>query len=182
MEKLFIKACSQSLSNVQNIYFANPTIDISTQNERAFRFACWVGRLDVAQWLFLVKPTIDVSAYNEQAFRYACGGGHLSVAQWLFAVKPTIDISAQYEQAFRCACNRGHLSVAQWLFTLKPFLYVFRLNECNGSVKIWRVRSAEHARWQKRKCALWLRVQQTPANVFSKVPEDVSRYIVQMFL
>ena len=152
--------------------------------EKSFIQDCNNGRLSDVQKIYFENPTIDISARKEQAFRVACYFDHLSVAQWLLSVKPTIDVSAQEDSAFRMACYFGHTSVVQWLVTLKPFLYVIRLDECTGSIKSWHVRVAEHARWQKQKYALWLRSPKFchSANVFCKIPEDVSRYIVQMFL
>jgi len=108
------------LAVAQWLYQIKPAIDISAQNEYAFRKACFYGHLAVAQWLYQIKPTIDISAQNEEAFRYACGLGHLDIAQWLYQIKPTIDISAKNEYAFRCACRNGHLEVAQWLYQIKP--------------------------------------------------------------
>ena len=176
--KRFTNACVLGdLSVVQQIYFANPMMqNLSARNEEAFRFACAGGHLSVAQWLFSIKPTIDVSALNEQAFRYACWNCQLTTAQWLFSVKPTINVSADNDQAFRM----GDLGIKDWLVFIKPFLYTKSPR---------RIRNAEHVRWQTRKYALYLRSEKIAykkkriaINVFCKVSEDVSRYIVQMYL
>ena len=108
-------------------------IDISADNEHAFRYACYNGHLELVQWLYQIKPTIDISADNEHAFRGACENGHLNVAQWLYKIKPTIHISARDEYAFRIACEYGHLELAQWLQTLIPYglYYTFEVDENN---------------------------------------------------
>ena len=180
-----MEACLKgNLAIVKTIYFANPTIGISAREDDAFRMACYFGHLSVAQWLFSMKPTIDISARVEEIVRYIFRKGYLLFGQWLLSVKPTIDISARDDEAFRMACFYDHTSLAQWLVTLKPFLYTIRINNRTGTLKHWHVRVAEHARWQNRKYALWLRSPKVchSANVFCKIPEDVSRYIVQMFL
>jgi hypothetical protein len=63
-------------------------INISPDNEHAFRCACENGHLELAQWLYQIKPTINISAYNEEAFRLACSYGHFDVAQWLQSLTP----------------------------------------------------------------------------------------------
>jgi len=67
---------------IQWLLQVKPTIDISADNEYAFRSACTGGHLNVAQWLLQVKPTIDISAFNERAFGSAFAFGYLNVAQW----------------------------------------------------------------------------------------------------
>ena len=104
----------------------NCVLNISAENEFAFRGACTNGHLEVAQWLYQIKPTLDIS---EEAFRNACYGGHLEVAQWLYQIKPTLNISECNEYAFQCACGNGHLLVAQWLYQVKPTLDISADNE-----------------------------------------------------
>lgn len=52
----FLNACILGhLNNAQRLLYSNPTIDVSTSNERAFRIACKNGHLEVAQWLQSIK-------------------------------------------------------------------------------------------------------------------------------
>ena len=118
-------------------------IDISAENEFAFRYACYNGHLDLAQWLYKIKPTIDISVQNDLAFCWTCNEGHLDLAQWLYKIKPTIDISAKDEYAFRGACINGHLELAQWLYQIKPTIHIsaedeeaFRLACENGHLAL----------------------------------------------
>ena len=101
--KLFKYMCKNGhLEDAQHILEVYPTIDISDNNEYAFRIACCCDHLQIAQWLYEMKPTLDISADDESAFQFACQNGHLEVAQWLYQVKPTINISALNIQT---ACN-----------------------------------------------------------------------------
>lgn len=111
-----------------------PTINISYENDYAFRFACVEGHLGVAQWLLSIKPDINISANNEHAFKYTCFKGHLEVAQWLLSIKPDIDISVDNDVVFRFVCQTGDLVIAQWLQSLKPNKYVLEI-ENNKIIK-----------------------------------------------
>ena len=66
----------------------NPNINISIDNEAAFRYTCQNGHLEVAKFLLLVKP--DICNINENVFIEVCSFGHLEVAKWLLQIKPDI--------------------------------------------------------------------------------------------
>ena len=86
---LFVNACRQGNLLLVKVLSYIPFVDISTDNDFAFRMACAYGHLKLAQWLLQVKPDINISAHNEDAFCNACLVGHLEVAQWLAdEVKP----------------------------------------------------------------------------------------------
>jgi hypothetical protein len=174
---------SGNLEEAHQYLLENPTINISANNEEAFRYTCLYGHLEGAQWLLSVKPDINISANDERAFRNACLKGHLSVAQWLLSVKPDINISANYECAFMYACVYGRLLVAQWLQSLKPNLYVINYND-DGSYKGYYIRSKEEARWEHRKYLVWLASNESPnkKSLFYRMPQDVSRYIISNYL
>lgn len=91
MERQFINFCSNGyLIDAINFLQVNPHINISAENESAFRYACFNENLDVAKWLLEIKPTINISAENEEAFRWACIFRNLAMAQWLQSVKPNL--------------------------------------------------------------------------------------------
>ena len=67
------------LQEAQLFLLENPSLDVSSNDERAFRTACYYGNLakgqqktqsvfciEVAQWLLSIKPTIDVSFNNDE--------------------------------------------------------------------------------------------------------------------
>jgi ankyrin repeat protein len=182
----FINACNRgNLMEAQQVYQLNPNMNISANDEHAFRLACFNGHLDVCQWLLLISPNIHISAKNEYAFRWACENGHLHVAQWLLQVskerRQEINISAYNEEAFIWSCELGHLHVVQWLQNLKPYLYVIEYDE-NGNIKDFNIRSKEEANWERRKYLVWLASNHCPEenknNLLYKLPSDVSRMVI----
>ena len=180
MEIQFIHACEKGDLELAQQLFYNNNINISTNNEEAFRYACYHGHLQVAQGLLYVKPNINISADNEQTFRDVCYFGHLQVAQWLLSVKPDINISAKDDYAFHWACYYGHLQVAQWLQTLKPYLYIINYNK-DGTYKSYHIRTKEEEqRLKQRIHALWLASDTTPNknNILHQLPQDISRLII----
>jgi hypothetical protein len=186
METRFIDLCKKGdLIGLQQLLELHPDINISADNECAFRWTCAYGHLHVCQWLLQVKPDINISALYECAFRVACYYGHLDICQWLLQVSKEkgqdINISALDEWAFRHACLHWHLHVAQWLQSLKPYLYVINYDE-DGKYKGYRVRSKEEANWHRRKYLLWLASNECPeqnkSNLLYKLPSDVSRMVI----
>ena len=154
-------------------------MDLETQ----FSYFCRDGNLEGAQELLLKNPNINISASKEFAFRLACLNGHLIVAQWLLSIKSCINISFGNEHSFRYACENGRLEIAQCLQTFKPNLYVINYNE-DGTYKDYYIRSKEEERWEQRKQLVWLASNESPCknNIFYKIPEDVSRYIISCYL
>ena len=125
----FVFACQRGdLDIAKSLFEQHPTIDVSFNNEYAFRYACIDGKLNTAKWLLEIKPTINMYVNNQTLFQYTCANGHLPVAKWLLEIKPSIDISGNNDWAFRTACKNGHLEVAEWLVTLNPNKYRLHYN------------------------------------------------------
>ena len=56
-EKLFINLCKWNyFDDAKNLIKLNPNIDISIDNEYAFRFACHNKRINIAKWLVELNP------------------------------------------------------------------------------------------------------------------------------
>ena len=107
-------------------------VDIHAENERAFRWACKNGHLNVAKWLLALgtmdeQRSINIHADDECAFKWYCENGHLIVAKWLLELGTTcchptclsgticsldgqsgINIHADNEYAFKSACANGY--------------------------------------------------------------------------
>jgi len=64
-----------------------PNINISTDDEYAFRWSCFNEHLEVAKCLLKVKPNINISANNDFAFRLSCVNEQLKVAKLLLQHK-----------------------------------------------------------------------------------------------
>ena len=160
-------------------------IDVCSQDNLAFQKACAKGHMAVAKWLFELKPDLDISAGDDSAFRHACFGNHLHIAQWIISGNPKVNISARRDQVFRWACLTENYEMLKWLDSIRPFYFKIKIREkalhrIHGTTNL-----AKHVRWKTRNYALCLRNRHdcnNYVNVFYDVPEDVSRYIVQMFL
>jgi hypothetical protein len=205
-EYAFHYACVNGhLLVAQWLLSVKPTINISILEDLTFSNACLSGHLLVAQWLLTVNPDINISKNNEYIFRRVCQYGQLNVAQWLLQVKPDINISAENESAFRNTCDNAfltdsrlninlkrtiirtplslqHLEIAKWLQSLKPYLY--KIEYSTDNYNYYYICSKEEERWQRRKQLVWLASNDSPDknNLFYRIPEDVSRYIIQMYL
>jgi hypothetical protein len=176
----FISLCyCGQLTIAKSFLQKNPDINISTCDESAFCRACMNGRLEVCQWLLSVKPDINIAAQKNWAFRYACVGGHLEVCKWLYSLKA--DIAYNDNWAFRYALSSKQYIIGDWFQSINPYLYVINYGE-DGSYKDYLIRSVEEERWEKRKLLVWLASDLTPDknNLFYRIPQDVSRYIIQM--
>ena len=129
-----------------------PTIDISDNNEFAFRYACYFGRLNVCQWLLQVKPTIDISFENDWPFCNACERGHLHVAQWLQSLKPKLYvIEYNKDKTYKGYRIRSKKECDTW--ERRKYLVWLASNHCPETLK---------------------------DNLLYKLPTDVSRLIVEM--
>ena len=154
-------------------------INISSNNESAFRYACSNGHLHVAQWLLQIKPDINID--DGVAFRWACYYGHLDVCQWLYQVSKergqTINISEYYHFIFYNVCKKGHLLVAQWIQSLRPHLYVINYDE-TGKYKSCYVRTEEEEIWEKKKYLLWLASDCKEDNLLYRLPTDITKMVI----
>ena len=98
---------------------AYPSVNISADNNFAFRHACLNGHLEVVKWLVEIHPS---TKYDNKGFVYACWYAHLEVAKWLVVINPSAEYfyDCCYDSAFVNACSRGYLEVAKWLVDIKP--------------------------------------------------------------
>jgi len=87
----------------------NSDIDISADNEYAFRKACYDGKLWLVEWLLEIKPYINISANNNEAFMSACGKLHVELANYLVQLNPNMDIydNDKMENIFIRICDCG---------------------------------------------------------------------------
>ena len=181
-EYRFINLCyNGQLTIAKSFLQENPNINISAEDESAFCVACMNGYLEVCQWLLNVKPDINIAAQKTWAFRYACVHGHLEVCKWLHSLN--IDIAYHDNWAFKYALSSKQYIIGDWFQSINPYLYVMNYGE-DGSYKGYQIRTREEVLWLKRLYPLWLASNETPCknNLFYRIPEDVSRYIIQMYL
>jgi len=87
LSELFIIVCELGeWKMAQWLYSTHPGINISINDEYAFRNACCSGYLEIAQWLLEIKPDLRITANNDEAFRNACMSRKHEVAKWLTTV------------------------------------------------------------------------------------------------
>jgi len=97
-----------------------PDIDISRNEEKAFRNACTFGKLNIAKWLLEIKPDINIVILNNFAFVFSCIENHIEVVQWLLQIKPDIYESYHNESIFRECCKWGNLDILKLLYEKIP--------------------------------------------------------------
>ena len=103
-----------------------PDINISSDSEIAFRYACYYGHLHVVKWLLEIKPDIDIFAHENYAFLYACQNQRLFVAQYLYSIdnsivyKSSLDI---FQELFRDLCTDNKIEMAKWLYQVRPEVF-----------------------------------------------------------
>ena len=196
----------------QWLFSIKPTIDISAQNNFAFGWACDQGHLDVVKWLLVVKPDIDfpqektvlwsckhnrfdmaefllsvkpenIPEIVSSVLLDSCYNGNLNAAQWAMISLQNVDddIQRTERRAFEASCWAGHVNIATWLFSLRPFSYRLVLDPKTFKIAHHSVRKPEKARWSQRNYAMLMR-QKIVHTIFYKMPEDVSRFVIQMFL
>lgn len=69
----------------------NPNIDISADNEHAFKLCCMSGNLDFARWLLNVKEDIDISVDEDVIFRMCLWCNKLNMIEFLLSIKNISD-------------------------------------------------------------------------------------------
>lgn len=121
---------NEETHKIKNYYYQNKDkIDISKNEELAFRLCCTSGNLDLVKWIIEENPNTDISIKEEAPFIRSCMAGNLHIAKWLLSIKSDINISAQGEASFLTSCEHGHLHVAQWILSLKPNINILVHNE-----------------------------------------------------
>ena len=80
----FLDACMKGdIKFAKWLYEMNIDIDISAENEYAFRFACYYNQIELAKWLLEIKPDINIYAANNSVFTFACFNQRIELAEWL---------------------------------------------------------------------------------------------------
>ena len=136
MEKQFINLCEKGkLEEIRKIYSKN-NINIHVNNDKAFRYACLNGHIEIVKWLINLDNKPDIHANNDEAFRFACYKGHIEIAKWLITLDDKPDIHAENDYAFRFACLNGHIEITKWLVTICDDYYIEIENNKIKSYKI----------------------------------------------
>ena len=139
MDSSFIKACKEeNLEEAITIYNKDKP-NIHAIDDEAFRYACYNGHINIAQWLYSLEDKPNIHAKNEEAFRYACYDGYINIAQWLFGLEDKPNIHADDDEAFRFACLNGHINIAQWLVSICDD---YHIEIEDGEIKSWKIKNS----------------------------------------
>lgn len=99
----------------------NININIVSDNDKPFRYACENGHINIAKWLYNItlKKKVNIHANNEYAFVIACINNHKELVEWLYDTtkRDLCDININFIHdiiLYRC-CERGHLGILKWL-------------------------------------------------------------------
>ena len=106
-----------------------PNIDISYNEEEAFRLCAELGKFEAAKFLYGINPNINVQACEEEAFCWTCCSGEFEYAKWLYEICPNINISVNNEEPFVSAISNGYLDISKWLLEIKPDIDINLLND-----------------------------------------------------
>lgn len=119
-ELLFGFICAKGMVEVARWMLYNTKVNLSANDDLAFRNACEYNQLPVAQMLDGHSKRrgieIKIHIYNEYPFRKACRHGNLEFIEWLWIISGyTIDLTCKNGYTFRHACKNGHLDLVKWL-------------------------------------------------------------------
>ncbi len=145
---IIVDLCSSNkFEMIQWIHSLKPINIIIEDLNETFNIVCYLGHLQIAQWLYGLQKIDDIT----YAFNVACTNGHLDIAQWLYSINPEIDINDEDEDEeedeeeeeeeeedeesehnlnnFESSCVNGKLDVAKWLYSILPYETLIKDNE-----------------------------------------------------
>lgn len=166
-----------------------------SEKEIIFCDICQFGQLRVAQWFLFVNPEINISARDELAFRCACQNNRVPVVHWLLTLNHKILDSPS---KFYGDLNLGQMYISfSWRMRWVCMLRLLMSKKCGvihtnahlceytvNEITAWYKEDRAKMMWPMRKYAVWMQtgLSRSKSTPFYRIPEDVSRYIIQSFL
>jgi hypothetical protein len=97
--------------------------------------------------------------------------------------KRLINYYFSLNELFEMACDNGFIKIAEFIKSLFPSKYVIGPNNFDGSYD-YQIRTKKEIHFQSKLFLLWLSSSVSPDNnnIFYKIPHDVSRYIIEVFV
>lgn len=161
---------------------------------------CSAGHLKVAQALLPCYDLQENSGAICGMFRSACAGGHLEILQWMCAL-PTGLPSAKIGVSGLIAASRFYnREVMRWVYSqyvdlddsleidssMRSWLCLLQQQHPQQSVSnlkcdldLFSFAACRARRWRGRRQGVWLSSLLSPRNLLQRVPEDVSRWIIE---
>jgi ankyrin repeat protein len=181
IESVFCCACYDGkLDIVTFILQVDPSINISSKNEYAFRIALIKNHIDICKFLLNFKPEINLNLFIGiiyEKFWEFCTIGHKDNAEWLFYLCPTIDKFVNH-CLYIIVCANNHIHVAKWLTILKPYYFILELNNDETKILHYSIRDIKERKWLERRIPILAHNDiKNDFNIFKSLPYDIIRYI-----
>jgi len=123
------KYCSRGyLEKLKKLYERVEYLDISEDDEHAFRLASRKNHINIMKQLLEWKPDINISANNEEVLINCCLYGYLDMLLYIKELKPTINIHINNESAFRIVATRGFIDIMRKLYEWDSKIDILALN------------------------------------------------------
>lgn len=120
-ELSFINVCqSSNLDLLKFLLKIRPNLDISSNNEAAFRIACVNSNINIVKFLLEKKPDINISANNNEGFLQSAYYNNLELMKYLIKIKPNLNICAGHYSAFIYCCKYDNIDMFKYLVSLLP--------------------------------------------------------------
>ena len=119
--RAFGMSCNYGSELPMWLYSKNNNINVSYNNEFAFKSALSTNNIELAEWLLSINPNIIVNINNEEPFANMCSIANLDTVKWFLKKYPDTNIEADNFKAFKYACRRySNPIVAKWLVEIRP--------------------------------------------------------------
>ena len=70
-----------------------PDYDIHENEDNVFRYCCFCGQLEIAQWTYSLDDTINISEYYHELFRQCCyRHNNLHIVKWVYDLDSRVNI------------------------------------------------------------------------------------------
>jgi len=113
LTKIFLMAVEKNYQSIFNQLVSNPKVDVTAENNSAFRVACGRNYYEMVEKL-LANEKVDPGSNEDQAIRNASSNGYLKIVELLLA-NGKVDPSSVCNAAIREASANGYHKIVELL-------------------------------------------------------------------